>query len=70
MPGVATAEALEYMEDPDDDRVHLVRPETIRPIGNGLVEAITVCGERIVGYPSSDASPHATCECCLAGGRG
>jgi hypothetical protein len=69
MPGIATAKALDRMEDPDDGRVHLVRPESIRPIGNGLFEAITVCGKRIVGVPSDEPPPHATCEHCIAAAR-
>ena len=65
MPGILTDEALDSMQDPDDGRVHLVRPETIRPIGGGLWEAITVCGERIVGVPDEGLGRHPTCEHCL-----
>jgi hypothetical protein len=65
MPTVVTDTALDSMQDPDDKRVHLVRPDSIRPLGNGLFEAITLCGERIVGRPSRDRRP-ATCPHCLA----
>ncbi len=65
MSTVLTDEALDSLEDPNDRLVHLVRPDTIRPVGNGLYEAITVCGVRIVGYPSRDSRP-ATCPHCLA----
>ena len=65
MPTVLTDEALDSLEDPNDRRVHLVRQETIRPLANGMFEAVTVCGERIVGYPSRDRRP-ATCPHCLA----
>jgi hypothetical protein len=65
MPTVLTDEALDSLEDPNDRRVHLVRPETVRPLGNGLYEAITRCGERIVGRPSRERRPP-TCPHCLA----
>ena len=65
MPGILTDLALESLEDPDDKRVHLVRPDSIRPLGNGLFEAVTLCGERIVGRPSPDRRL-ATCPHCLA----
>ena len=66
MPGTLVGEALDCMED-DDGRVHLIRPETVRPVGDGLYEAITLCGERIVGYPSAGVGRPATCACCLSG---
>ena len=66
MPATLTDQALEFLEDPNDRRVHIVRPETMRPLGNGLFEALTVCGERIVGRPVHDASGHPTCAHCLA----
>ena len=65
MPAVLTDIALDSIEDPDDQRVHLVRPGSIRPLGNGLYEAVTLCGTRIVGYPSREGRP-ATCAHCLA----
>ena len=65
MPGALTDEALEFLEDPNDDRVHRIRPETVRWLDGGMLEAMTVCGERIVGYPSHEPSPHPTCPCCL-----
>jgi hypothetical protein len=65
MPTVLTDEALDTLEDPNDRRVHLVRPETVQSLGNGLYKAITICGEIIVGYPSRDPRP-ATCPHCLA----
>ena len=65
MPGVLTDIALDSIQDPDDKRVHLVRPDSVRPLGNGLYEAVTLCGQRIVGRPSRDRRP-ATCPHCLA----
>jgi hypothetical protein len=65
MPGVLTDIDLDSLQDPNDRRVHLVRPETVRPLGNGLFEAITLCGDRIVGRPSNDGRA-ADCEHCLA----
>ena len=65
MPAVLTDIALDSIEDSDDTRVHLVRPDSVRPLGNGLYEAVTLCGNRIVGYPSRERRP-ATCEHCLA----
>lgn len=64
-PSILTDETLEYLEDSNDRRVHIVRPDSIRPLGNGLFEAVTLCGERIVGRPSPDRRP-ATCPHCLA----
>ena len=57
MPGVLTDIALDSIQDPDDKRVHLVRPDSVRPLGNGLYEAVTLCGQRIVGRPSRDRRP-------------
>lgn len=56
-----------YIFDASDRKgyVDLVRPDSIRPLGNGMFEAITLCGERIVGYPSRARRP-ATCPHCLA----
>jgi hypothetical protein len=65
MPAVLTDIALDSIQDPDDKRVHLVQADSIRPLGNGLYEAVTLCGERIVGRPSPDRRP-ATCPHCLA----
>ena len=66
MPGVITAEALEHVEDPDSPRVHLVRPESIRPLGDGRCEAITLCGEKVIGRLAGDASRLPVCDHCLA----
>jgi hypothetical protein len=68
VPVVLTDLALDSIQDPDDKRVHLVRPDSIRPLGNGLYEAVTLCGNRIVGYPSTERRP-ATCAHCLAASR-
>lgn len=65
MPSILTDEALDSLEDLNDRRVHLVRQDTVRPLGNGLFEAVTLCGERIVGRPSTGRRP-ATCPHCLA----
>ncbi len=61
-----TAEALEFFPDRGNGRVHLVRPGTMRPLGDGLYEAITLCGERIVGRPARGAAGYPICECCQA----
>jgi hypothetical protein len=42
MVGVLTDEALDSLENSKDKRVHLVRPDTLRPLGNGLFEALTI----------------------------
>jgi hypothetical protein len=64
MAGVLTEAAVYPIEDPEDDRVHLVRPETIRHLDNGMVEATTLCGMKVVGYLRRGGASRVTCECC------
>ena len=64
MPGVVTDTAPDYIQAPEEKRVHLVRPDSLRPVGDGLYEAVTLCGKRIVGYPSRDPRP-ALCQHCV-----
>jgi hypothetical protein len=66
MPGVVTDTALDYIEAPEERRAHLVRRDSIRELGNGLVEAVTLCGKRIVGYPSRNTRPAICPHCVLA----
>ena len=65
MPAVLTDTALDSIWAPNEKRVHLVRRDSIRELGNGMVEAVTLCGQRVVGFLSHDPNP-ATCEHCLA----
>ena len=62
-PGVVT-DTFDYLQAPEEKRAHLVRRESIRELGNGLFEAVTLCGKRIVGYPSRDPRP-ALCQHCV-----
>ena len=64
MPGVVTDTALDYIQAPEERRAHLVRRDSIRELGNGLVEGVTLCGKRIVGYLSRDPRP-ALCQHCV-----
>ena len=64
MPGIVTDTALDYIQAPEEKRAHLVRRDSIRELGNGLVEGVTLCGKRIVGYPSRDPRP-ALCQHCV-----
>jgi hypothetical protein len=64
MPEVVTDTALDYIQAPVEKRAHLVRRDSIRELGNGLVEGVTLCGKRIVGYLSHDPRP-ALCEHCV-----
>jgi hypothetical protein len=64
MPGVVTDTAVDYIQAPEEKRVHLVRRDSIRELGNGLFEGVTLCGKRIVGCPSRDPRP-ALCPHCL-----
>jgi hypothetical protein len=64
MPGVVTDTALDYIQAPEERRAHLVRRDSIRELSNGLVEGVTLCGKRIVGYPSRDPRP-ALCQHCV-----
>jgi len=63
-PGVVTNTALNYIQAPEEKRAHLVRRDSIRELGNGLLEGVTLCGKRIVGYPSRDPRP-ALCQHCV-----
>ena len=64
MPAVVTDTALDYIKAPEEKRAHLVRRDSIRDLGNGLFEGVTLCGKRIVGYPSRDPRP-ALCQHCV-----
>ena len=64
MPGLVTDAFLDYIRAPEEKRAHLVRRDSIRELGNGLVEGVTLCGKRIVGYPSRDPRP-ALCQHCV-----
>ena len=64
MPGVVTDTVLDYIRAPEEKRAHLVRRDSIRELGNGLLEGVTLCGKRIVGYPSRDPRP-ALCQHCV-----
>ena len=63
MPGVVT-DTVDYIQALEEKRAHLVRRDSIRELGNGLVEGVTLCGKRIVGYPSRDPRP-ALCQHCV-----
>ena len=65
--GVVIDTALDYIQAPEEKRAHLVRRDSIRELGNGLVEGVTLCGQRIVGYPSRDPRPALCRHCVLAG---
>jgi hypothetical protein len=64
MPGLATDAALDYIKAAREERAHLVLRDSIRELGNGLVEGVTLCGKRIVGHLSCDPRP-ALCAHCV-----
>jgi hypothetical protein len=66
IPGVVTDTGLDYIQPPEEKRAHLVRRDSIRELGNGLFEGVTLCGKRIVGHPSSEPRPAICRHCVLA----